>query len=266
MHKLTASLLIAASLTAPWNATAAVKKTDRPKDSAAAPATLNPSIVPASAAPEQPSAAPVKVTVTPQKTGDIDKLNVKQIENETDPLRQAMAAAYLANPELQAQRNAQQSLDEQVPQALSGFLPKASLNYNNGRRKTQLGKANPRYTNAVLKEGSISQPIFSGGETYASTKSARRQVQAGQARLKQVEQSVLLNTVSSYMDVVQALAVLDLNTNNVDVLTKQQGAATQRFDVGESTRTDVAQSQSRLALANSQLAEARSQLEASRAA
>lgn len=184
----------------------------------------------------------------------------------SNALQKALVEAYQNNPELQAQRKAQNAVDESVPQALSGALPTASIGYEDGRRRTKFGGANWSHNDAKTKNLTVTQPLFRGGTTWASTKAARRTVKAGQARLQQVEQEVLLNTIRAYMEVVQTQSVVALSKKNLDVLTKQLDATQQRFDVGEDTRTDVAQSQARLASARSQLTESEGRFAAAKAA
>lgn len=182
-------------------------------------------------------------------------------------LQKALVETYQNNPELEAQRRTQNAIDERVPQALSGALPTASIGYDEGRgRVAQGGNSAWSYTDIKNKNLSVVQPLFRGGSTWASVKAARNDVRAGQERLRQTEQEVLLATITSYMDVVRAQSVVGLSQKNLDVLSKQQEAARQRFNVGEDTRTDVAQSEARVAVARSQLTRSEGQLASALAA
>src|SRR5690606_16802251 len=112
---------------------------------------------------------------------------------------------------------------------------------------------------------SISQPIYSGGRTIAATARAEALVRAERARALAVEQQVFTDAVTAYMDVLQNQAVLELSINNEQVLRRQLEASNDRFRVGEITRTDVAQAESRLALAIADRIQAANNLEAARA-
>ncbi len=180
-------------------------------------------------------------------------------------LRKTLERAYEYNPSLKGQRRAFQSAVEQVPQALSGALPSVTAGYSKGRQRTRTAGSDWSSSDSDARTLTATQPIFRGGTTYANVKTARRQVDAEMARLTQVEQAVLLEAVTAYMDVVRATAVLDLSVKNRDVLEKQEEAASQRFEVGEDTRTDVAQSQARVALASSDVINSKSQLESFKA-
>ena len=112
----------------------------------------------------------------------------------------------------------------------------------------------------------VSLLVFDNGATKAAVESARNQVAAGRADLKNVEQQVLFNAVQAYVDVLRDQEFVRLASNDVDRLTETLSATQNRFDVGEVTRTDVSQSQSRLSASRSTLAAAEGQLEISRQA
>jgi len=71
--------------------------------------------------------------------------------------------------------------------------------------------------------------------------------------------------VSAYVAVIRDQETLRLNVNNVQVLQRQLDATNERFRVGEITRTDVAQAESRLAGARATRANAEGTLQTSRA-
>lgn len=201
----------------------------------------------------EPKAVPVPAPLMAENA-DAASTDTSTAADKADVfLMKALAHAYTHNSELEAQRRAQNTVDERVPQALAGALPSAAIGYEKGRRRSNATGGDWRYLSAETKSLSVSQPIFRGGSVWANTQSARRDVEAGRARLQNIEQQILLSTITSYMDVVQATSVVELSRKNAEVLSKQLEAANQRFNVGEDTRTDVAQSEARLAAAKSQL-------------
>ncbi|MDZ4382733.1 MAG: TolC family outer membrane protein [Parvibaculum sp.] len=184
-------------------------------------------------------------------------------ENLTD----ALAAAYQTNPTLQAQRAQLRATDEGVSQALSGWRPSVEAQGTAGRTKTTVmaafsnsGIVDPRTYSLTLN-----QNLFAGGRTINATDQAEATVEAGRGTLESVEQSTLLNAVQAYMNVIRDQSVVELNRNNVEVLRRQLEATTDRFTVGELTRTDTAQAEARLSLAKSNLIGSEAQLTASRA-
>ena len=178
----------------------------------------------------------------------------------SEELRQALVSTYDSNPRIKSQREALRSLDESVNQALSNFRPTASVTYEYGRQRTSFDGSDYNYGNAETRQLVVEQPIFRGGGTISEYSSARNSVLAGRAELLATEQGVFLDAVQAYMDVVQNQSVLELSRNNVDVLAQQLQASQDRFDVGEVTRTDVAQSESRLARAQSDAIQAEGDL------
>lgn len=185
-------------------------------------------------------------------------------------LEDALIAAYINNPTLLAQRASLRATDEQVPQALSEWRPTIEMSFDAGtsavRSFTTTGPDRGQHREPRTMSLSFSQPLFNGGRTLAATRSAENTVKAGRARLVAVEQDVFLDAVTAYMDVYRDQAVVELNVNNERVLERQLEATTDRFEVGEITRTDVHQAQARLAKATADRIQAAGNLEASRAA
>ncbi|NYZ12077.1 TolC family outer membrane protein [Azospirillum sp. RWY-5-1] len=182
-------------------------------------------------------------------------------------LEQALAQAYQTNPSLAAQRARLRAVDESVPQALAGYRPTARVTAGVTRsagNSTAPGIESGSQNNAKAVSGSLSQPLYDATVTPA-VRRAESLVQAQRATLLASEQQVLLNAATAYLDVVQNQAVLALSVNNEQVLRRQLDASRDRFRVGEYTRTDVAQSESRLAGAVASRIQADGTLQASRA-
>jgi TolC family type I secretion outer membrane protein len=166
-------------------------------------------------------------------------------------LHDALAIAYKNNPDLKSERAGLQALDESMPQALSGFLPDVTISYTRGRNRNRAnGNARNQFTSDT-RALTINQPIFDGGRTLAAIDEAGAQIEAGRETLRDAEQTLLGNAVAAYMDVLRTREVLKLSQHNENVLAEQLRASEQRFELGESTKTDVSQSKSRLARAQS---------------
>ena len=185
-------------------------------------------------------------------------------------LERALAQAYQNNPTLNAQRAATRVVDERVPQALSGFRPQISADADVGtawsRTRTRTGIVTGGTINPHGYGLALTQNVFSGFRTVNQTRSAEAQVRGARETLRNTEQNVLLDAVIAYMDVLRDGAIVELQRQNLEALSEQQRATRDRFDVGELTRTDVAQADARVAQAPSALTAARARLNASRAA
>jgi outer membrane protein len=185
---------------------------------------------------------------------------------ETFTLSEALGVAYETNPSLDAQRAGQRATDENVAQANANWRPQISVGGSYGYEGIHGGLGIPGTypLHPATGQVTVAQPIFRGGRTYAEIRKAKASVRAGRAQLLNTEQSVLFDAVSAYMDVVRDVATLRLRQNNVTVLQKQLDATQEQFRVGELTRTDVAQSQARLAGAQADYVTAQGQLAVSR--
>jgi outer membrane protein len=189
-------------------------------------------------------------------------------QGRAETLKQALAAAYKFNPRLDAARATQRAVDEEVPRALSGYRPSvngsADTSYEkqitDGRNFHTNTDSNPRgYTVGAV------QPLFRGFRTVNAVNAAEATARAGWETLRTTEALVLLDVVTAYGDVVRDTAIVRLRENNVTVLTRDLRATQDRFNVGEVTRTDVAQAQARRAAAVAALDLARANLKTSRA-
>jgi outer membrane protein len=191
---------------------------------------------------------------------------VVPFEASAETLESALARAYTGNPTLGAQRASVRATDENVPRALSGYRPRVSAtadagaSYSEGRANSR-DFANPSYPRGVGLQ--VDQTLFNGFRTFNATRQAESQVLGSREALRNVEQSVLLDGTTAYMNVLRDTAVLNLQRNNVEVLEEQLRQVRDRFNVGEVTRTDVAQAESRLALSRAQVSAAESNLRAS---
>lgn len=203
-------------------------------------------------------------------TGVLLTAGTAQAENLLD----ALASAYATNPALQAERAGLRAVDEAVPQALAGWRPSLTASGSWGTVETDADSSLPaafggsgvNNTDPMTGTLTLTQNVFTGGRTLYGARQAESSVLAGRETLRNVEQSILLSTVTAYMDVVRDTAVVELRTKNVEVLQRQLEASQDRFRVGEITRTDVAQSEARLSLSQSNLILAEAALTASRAA
>jgi len=194
-------------------------------------------------------------------------------------LETALDLAYRTNPTIRAERARQRATSEATKQAWANLLPQitASGSYDkiNGDQvldSTAFGNTTGPATfplsfdlNSLATQVTGEQAIFSGFRNINALKQARARVRAGGAQLVSVEQDVLTRAATAYFDVVRDTEVFKANSNNVRVLLRQLDEANLRFEVGEVTRTDVAQAEARLAGARAQLTNSQAQLAVSRA-
>ncbi|MEP9353352.1 TolC family outer membrane protein [Xanthobacter sp. KR7-65] len=180
----------------------------------------------------------------------------------------ALAMAYANNPTLNSQRAGTRATDETVPQALSGYRPTLSATAQGG---VEYGK---QKSSGISTSGTLwprsfaltaAYTLFNGFVTANQTRNAESQVRGSRETLRNTEQTVLLNGVTAYMNVIQAIALLDLQNKSLAAFQQELRATRDRFNVGEVTRTDVAQAEARVADAQYQVSQAVANLSSARA-
>lgn len=184
-----------------------------------------------------------------------------------ETLHQALASAYKYNPRIDAERARLRATDEEVARANSGYRPfvSGSADVTHDWQKTRPPSVGDGSNTSKGYGVGLTQSIFSGFRTVNAVNEAEAVVRAGRETLRDVEQGVLLEAATAFMDVVRDQAILRLRENNVNVLSRELQATRDRFAVGEVTRTDVAQAEARRAGSISALDLARSNLKISRA-
>ncbi len=206
-----------------------------------------------------------------------------------ETLRDAIALAYRTNPNLLAQRANQRALDESVVQARANLRPTISAGATASYSHRDLADTpatpgididgdgdddipgTPASDNITESDGlnasiSLTQNLYTGGRIAHGIGAAEAGVRAGRENLRDIEQQVLASVIQAYVDVIRDTEILRIRQENLSVLQRQLEEASARFEVGEITRTDVAQAESRLAQSESDLANAQAQLSVSRAA
>jgi outer membrane protein len=200
-----------------------------------------------------------------------------------ETLADAIALAYQTNPNLQAQRASQRALDENWVQARTGWRPsltaQGSLSWTEIRTPHAAGGGlidtngdgipdsigrGVTQRNSIFPSLNLTQPIWTGGRTAAAVSAAEADILSGRETLRRVESQVMLAVVQAYVDVRRDQEAVRIRQENVGVLQRQLEESKARFDVGEITRTDVAQSESRLAASQALLQSAVAQLAVSR--
>ena len=183
-----------------------------------------------------------------------------------DTLYGALIQAYVNNPQLNAQRASTRATDENVSIALSGYRPTLSAtssiseSYIDSLTRIPATPTTPKTYSRLTGENAATsfgvtgtQTLFNGFQTGNRTRQAEAQVFAARETLRTTEQTVLLSAATAYMNLLRDSAIVELQQSNVTVLELTLRQTRDRFIIGEVTRTDVAQAESRLALGRSQL-------------
>src|SRR5262245_26239317 len=185
-----------------------------------------------------------------------------------ETLTEALISAYQSNPQILAARDLLRATDEQIAQAISLLRPTATGTFTGGfetATQTTEGARLGSRTRPASGVLTLTQPVYRGGTEYATIKAAEAVIRSQRARLLSTEQDIFFQVVTAYVNVIRDEAILRLQTNNVLVLQRQLQATRDRFNVGEVTRTDVAQAEAAVAGAEATRVLAQGNLESSRA-
>ncbi|MEM7747108.1 MAG: TolC family outer membrane protein [Pseudomonadota bacterium] len=181
-------------------------------------------------------------------------------------LSESFVAAYRHNPALQSQRYQARSIDETVPEALSGYRPKISGDafYGTTSRDNANGGSNRDSNETYGYSARIEQPIFDGFRTRSGVSEAEAEVRASHQNLRAGESEILLQTATSYFDVLRDEGVVLYRRKTLTALRRELVGARERLGRGQATMTDVEQTKQRAALARSDLEQAAANLRISR--
>ena len=180
-----------------------------------------------------------------------------------ETLREALIYAYRTNPSLTAARAGLRATDEGVPIAKAAARPTLSATADYQEFVVRSTNSFSAPLRAASANANLSLPLYQGGRAKNSIRAADARVEAGRANLRSTEADLFTAIVSVYMDVIRDTAIAEFNRQNVAVLQTNLQASQDRFEIGDLTRTDVAQSQARLLGAQGQLELALAQLDAS---
>jgi outer membrane protein len=200
-----------------------------------------------------------------------------------ETMSSALSRAYMGNPDINQQRASVRATDENLPRALSAFRPTVTATGNAGAEYLET-RSNVSSSSSSSSSGSggssstvhvhtrslsfprgvgvsVQENLYNGERTRNSAKQAESQIDAARETMRLTEQNTLQNGATAYMNVLRDTAILNLRKNNITVLEEQLRQTRDRFEVGEVTRTDVAQAQSSLAQARSDFYTAQANLQ-----
>lgn len=194
--------------------------------------------------------------------GTVASVGVNAAQSET--LADALVGAYQNSGLIDQNRAVLRAADEDVAIAASALKPvleyTASIRADNGSQRTVFGSSDVDTSQA---DASLvaSLLLYDGGASRLDREAAKETVLATRQQLVSIEQQVLIRAVSAYMSVYALRDLVDLRENSLRLLQEELRAAQDRFEVGEVTRTDVAQAEASVAFAQSELATAQGDLQ-----
>jgi len=173
-------------------------------------------------------------------------------------LNEALTSVFAGNPGLDGERSRQRGDLENIKQERAKGLPNLSLDGYSGGEQSRVNSASSK--TKLTPEGyalTLTQPLFRGFQTLNGIRRSKAEVRAGESQLHGREQSVLLEAVVAYMDVVRDRKIVKLRRTNVTFLRSELKASRKRHKVGDLSKTDVAQARTRLFEGRADLAQAK---------
>jgi len=180
-----------------------------------------------------------------------------------ETLADALTSAYVNSGLLERNRALLRAADEDVAQAVADLRPIIDWSADVRREFSRVGSARiTRNTGETTANIGIvgSMLLYDFGRSDFLVEAAKETVLSTREALRSIEQTVLLTAVQAFMDVIRNREIVSLRRNNLRLLQEELRAAQDRFEVGEVTRTDVAQAGAAVALAQSGLAVAEGDL------
>tara|TARA_X000000368_G_C23040202_1_gene716513 strand:+ start:1232 stop:2527 length:1296 start_codon:yes stop_codon:yes gene_type:complete len=175
-------------------------------------------------------------------------------------------SAYKNNPKLKAERENLKATEENINISKSEFLPNitvsGTLDSSQSINRTDQSGSSLSDTNNDTSTQSVSvdQKIFQGFEGYNSFQKSKLEVDQANYKLKDIEQTIILESANAYYDLIYKNKSKEFNFDNLDLLERQFESDQSRLQRGEISLTDLSQSESSLAGANADFISAGNEL------
>lgn len=177
-----------------------------------------------------------------------------------ETLYDALSDAYRSNPGLAAGRLSLLPAVESLNQARLGYSPSLDARGSYGVSGNRLLDKGAGWGDSLSASLNASLPLYDGGRTAIAIRQAAESLDAGQLNYLQSEQGALLDVIVAYVGLVRDREILGLTLQSFQIFQQQAAAARLRFEVGEATLTDVAQSEAQLAANRAAVVQARGAL------
>jgi outer membrane protein len=183
-----------------------------------------------------------------------------------DNLKFYVQKALTNNLQLNAERKNFESAKQSKKISRSEFLPSITLSKDQ-TSTTSINRTNQSgadladsNSDSESKKISVEQKIFTGFKGLNTFKKSELETQKANLSLKKVEQQTILDTASSYFDLIFKSNNEEFNLSNVNLFERQVDSDNARLQKGEITLTDLAQSESSLAGARADLIKSETEL------
>ncbi|VAW17214.1 hypothetical protein MNBD_ALPHA09-1246 [hydrothermal vent metagenome] len=179
-------------------------------------------------------------------------------------LQGAMSQGYVDNPAIAARRAGQVAVDEGVAQALAALRPTLTATASAGRIEER--RFSPDFENRREPQNarvSASLLLFDGFASINGVRASEARAEAGRHGLSNSEQRLLSEIAAAYANIWRDRSIVALERQNVGFLSEQRRSVKRRLELGDLSRTDLAQADARYNEARANLSAAKAELVAS---
>ncbi|BCO07741.1 channel protein TolC [Desulfolithobacter dissulfuricans] len=175
-----------------------------------------------------------------------------------ETLAEAVDAILHSHPEVRSAVHSRQAVATQVNQARADYFPSVDILAGSGTGRVY----DPGDSDIDPRELTISlrQNLFAGFATLNETRRQQSRSRAAAFRLQAISENIALKTSRVYLDVLRQQDLLQLARENLIIHQRISDQIRLRSESGISTRTDMEQITSRLALARANEITARTNL------
>jgi outer membrane protein len=164
-------------------------------------------------------------------------------------LNDAISESLANNLLLKMEANSVDIAEEDYFQSKSNYLPSISLNANISENeysslKTQSGVIGSDYELAPSSKSIIlSQNLFSGFSRFYNSISTKESLNLKRLNEKKVTQDIILETIEAYYNVLIAEKSVKSYKDNLESVAERSNATIKEYEVGLTSKTDVAQAE-----------------------
>ena len=173
----------------------------------------------------------------------------------------ALKKAYNNNPELNAERESLNISKQELNISKGSYLPTVTLSGSKSEEETEKltnrdgSDASITNVDPTVKSITIEQTLIDFGRGAELAKS-KIGINLAKAKLLKKEQDILYKSIKAYTGLISTNEKLKINKSNVNLLDRQVETDRIRFERGNVSLSDVAQSESSLAGAQAKLIQA----------
>jgi outer membrane protein, adhesin transport system len=171
-----------------------------------------------------------------------------------EPLEALLIQLLATHPQIQNQRAQVESARKAVERARAGYLPVVEVSgavgpaYIETDVRSQSGQPPFEATQQVARLN-ITQNVFDGYSTSSQVKIARLNTDVTRLTLDGIQQNILFEGISAYLDVLRQSDLIALARLSEDSIMRQAELEDERVERGSGITVDVLQAKSRLQIA-----------------